>query len=112
MSYLKHISNARRAYEAHKGHKAIVRYEDLRADTLATMQSLCAALGIPAEEEQLVRVIEKHSWERVPQEEKGTGKFYRKAEPGGWREDLTPKQVQIVQEITAPVLEEFYPEKP
>jgi hypothetical protein len=56
----------------------------------------------------LARSIEKHSWENIPQEEKGEGKFYRKATPGGWREDLTPEQVEIVERITAPVLEEFY----
>ena len=46
-----------------------------------------------------------------PQRERGEGKFYRKATPGGWREDLTPEQVQIVERITAPVLEEFYPNR-
>ncbi|HEU4494146.1 MAG TPA: hypothetical protein VFR69_08145, partial [Rubrobacteraceae bacterium] len=54
--------------------------------------------------------VEKHSWENVPEEEKGEGKFHRKATPGGWREDLTPGQAQIVERITAPLLKEFsYP---
>jgi hypothetical protein len=108
-AYLLQITNAKRAYDAHKGPKALVRYEDLRADTLGTMRRLCAELAIPVGEERLARVVEKHSWENVPVGEKGEGKFYRKAKPGGWSEDLTPEQVRMVEEITAPLLREFYP---
>jgi hypothetical protein len=53
--------------------------------------------------------VEKHSWESIPEEEKGEGKFYRKATPGGWREDLTPGQIEAVERITAPLLKELYP---
>ena len=73
------------------------------------MRRLCLALELPASEEQLARVAEKHSWENIPEEEKGEGKFYRKAKPGGWREDLTPGQVEIVEQVSAPLLKEFYP---
>ena len=107
--YLEHISSIRDAYNAHRGRKVLVRYEDLRADTLGTMKRICSALEIPAPEGTLIRAIEKHSWESIPKKEKGEGKFYRKGTPGGWREDLTPGQVKIVESITAPLLEEFYP---
>jgi hypothetical protein len=53
--------------------------------------------------------VEKNSWEMIPSEQKGDGKFHRKAKPGGWREDLTARQVEIVEDITAPLLNEFYP---
>ncbi|CAN5145551.1 hypothetical protein BH18ACT10_BH18ACT10_16580 [soil metagenome] len=53
--------------------------------------------------------MEKHSWENIPEGKNGPDKFYRKASPGGWREDLTPEQVQTVERITASLLEEFYP---
>ncbi len=107
--YLRHIGNAKRAYDAHEGRKALIRYEDLRADALGTMRRLCSELGIPATEKQLTQVVEKYAWENVPEEEKGEGKFYRKAIPGGWREDLTPEQARTIEEITAPLLKEFYP---
>jgi hypothetical protein len=74
------------------------------------MRRIYATLGIPVDEGELARSVEKHSWENIPEEEKGEGKKRRKAKPGGWREDLTPKQVEIVEEITAPLLEEFYPD--
>ena len=61
------------------------------------------------QDKELARAVEKHSWENIPEEKKGEGKFYRKATPGGWQEDLTPEQAQIVERITAPLLNEFYP---
>ncbi|MGH3087652.1 MAG: sulfotransferase domain-containing protein, partial [Rubrobacteraceae bacterium] len=81
----------------------------LRADTLGTMKRLYESLGITIDEGELTRAVEKHSWENIPADQKGEGKFYRKASPGGWREDLTEEQIMIVEEITAPLLEEFYP---
>jgi hypothetical protein len=108
-AYLRNVGKAKEAYDAHKGRKVLVRYEELKADTRGTMGRLYSTLGITVDEGELSRAVEKHSWENIPEKEKGEGKFYRKAQPGGWREDLTPKQVSIVEEITAPLLEEFYP---
>ena len=106
--YLQHVGNAKKAYDAHQGPKVLVRYEDLRADTLGTIMRLYSTLEVPVDEEELVRVVEKHSWENIPEEEKGEGRFYRKAIPGGWRTDLTPEQARIVEKVTAPLFEEFY----
>ena len=107
--YLQAVSNARDAYEAHEGPKVLVRYEELRADALGTMKRIYSELGIPMGEKKLTRTVEKHAWENIPETKKGPGKFARKATPGGWQEDLTPKQVRIVEEITAPLMKEFYP---
>jgi hypothetical protein len=111
-AYLQHVGSARRAYEAHEGRKVVVRYEDLRADTLGTMKRMYGELNIHVEEARLAKAVEKHSWENIPEEEKGQGKFYRKATPEAWREDLTRRQVKTVERITAPLLEEFYPTGP
>jgi hypothetical protein len=111
-AYLQHVGSARRAYEAHEGRKVVVRYEDLRADTLGTIKRMYGELNVPVEEAKLARAVEKHAWENIPEEEKGRGKFYRKATPEAWREDLTRRQVKTVERITAPLLEEFYPTGP
>lgn len=106
-----HYQRLRRAwlaYEGHTGAKSLVRYEDLQFDPLATMKRIYSELDIPLEEKSLSRVVDKHSWKSVPEEKKGEGKFYRKASPGGWREDLTLGQAAIVEEIAAPLIEEFY----
>ena len=108
--YRRGVESARRAYDTHKGPKVLVRYEDLRADTLGEMGRIYSVLGIPVHEEDLRRAVEKHSWENVPEGEKGRGKFYRRGTPGSWREDLTPGQVEVVEKATASLLERFYPE--
>jgi hypothetical protein len=107
--YRQNVGGAKQAYDAHEGRKVLVRYEELRADALGTMRHIYSELKIPVDEGELVQAVKKHSWEDIPEEEKGEGKFYRKATPGGWREDLTPEQAEVVERITAPLLEEFYP---
>jgi hypothetical protein len=106
--YMRNVGAAKRAYEAHEGPKVMVRYEDLRADTLGTMRGIYSALRMPAGEDELARVVKEHAWENISEEKKGRGKFHRKAKPGGWREDLTPHQARSVEKITAPLLREFY----
>jgi hypothetical protein len=108
-NYVRHAGKARDAYEAHKGPKVLIRYEELRDDTPGTMERLYSTLGIQVGGEELARAVEKHAWENIPEKEKGQGKFYRRAKPGGWREDLTPGQVEIVEQVSAPLLKEFYP---
>jgi hypothetical protein len=108
-SYLRDIEYVKQAYEAHKGCKVLVRYEDLRANTLGTMKRIYSALEIAVDERDLAKAVDKYAWENIADKKKGEGKFFRKATPGGWREDLTSEQARIVEEVTRPLLEEFYP---
>jgi hypothetical protein len=109
--YAKNVGRAAEAYTSHQGPKVLVRYEELRSDTLKEMKRLHSALGMAVDEERLARSVEEHSWENIPEEEKGEGKFRRKATPGSWRSDLTAEQVRIVEETTRPLLEQFYPDE-
>ncbi len=103
------LRNVKQAYDAHEGYKTLLKYEDLRVNTLETMQRVYSVLNLPLDKEELAGVVERHAWERIPQEKKGEGKFFRRAEPGGWREDLTPHQAEIVEQITGTLLKEYYP---
>jgi hypothetical protein len=106
--YLRDIGNVKLAYEAHRGRKVLIRYEDLRADTLGTMKRIYSTLEVDVDEEELARAVSEHAWERIPEGKKGKGKVLRRATPGGWRDDLSPEQVAVVERITAPLLEQFY----
>jgi hypothetical protein len=106
--YAKNVGRAAEAYSAHEGPKVLVRYEDLRSDARREMKRIHSTLEMEVDEKRLARSVEEHSWENIPEEEKGEGKFRRKAKPGGWREDLTPEQARIVEETTRPLLEQFY----
>jgi len=105
--YVRQMGNGKKAFDAHDGRKIMVRYDDLRTRTLGTMRDLCAALELPVTEERLAQVVDKHSFENIPQRERGEGKFYRKATSGGWKDDLTPEQAKLVEDITAPLINEL-----
>jgi hypothetical protein len=105
--YVRQMGNGKKAFDGHDGRKIMVRYDDLRTRTLDTMRDLCAALELPVTEQRLAQVVDKHAFENIPQRERGEGKFYRKATSGGWKDDLTPEQAKIVEDITAPLINEF-----
>src|SRR3712207_3952808 len=60
--YLNQVGYAAEAYDAHKGPKVLVRYEELRTDTLAEMRRIHSALGMAVDEGELSRAVHKHSW--------------------------------------------------
>lgn len=107
--YAGNMGSARQAYNAHRGRKALVRYEDLRYDTLAVMRRVYHELKLPVDEGELASIVKKHDWNSIPADQKGPGKDNRKATPGGWREDLTPRQAKSVERLTTSFLDEFYP---
>lgn len=107
--FVQHAGHAKQAYELHTGPKVQVRYEDLRADTLKNMKRIYSSLDIDMDQEELAQAVKKHAWENIPEKLKGPDKVFRKATPGGWREDLTPQQIEMVEQITAPLLKEYYP---
>jgi hypothetical protein len=106
--YMRIVSKVQEAYEAHPGKKTMVRYEDLRHDTVNTMKAMYDALEVEADEAQLEAAVLKHSWAQIPESEKGKDKFFRKAQPGGWREDLSPAQIRLIESMTDPILSKYY----
>jgi hypothetical protein len=110
-NYVSNVSAVREAYARHaEGAKILVRYEDLRENPREWVSRICDSLSIEVDEEQLTQAVEKHAWENIPREKRGQGKFHRKASAGGWKEDLTPEEARKVEEITGPLLKEFYPD--
>jgi hypothetical protein len=106
--YLQDIEKVKQAYDEFDGRKVLAKYENLRTDAFSELKKIYSRLEIPVIEEELRHVVEKHDWENIPTDKKGAGKARRKAAPGGWREDLTPEQANLVEQITAPILAEFY----
>jgi Sulfotransferase domain len=107
--YIHDITVARRAFQSHLGPKALLKYEDLRTDPTEVLIRTCAELRLQLRTGNIVQAVQGHVWENIPKEQRGPGRFYRKAKPGGWREDLTHEQVRIVEEAAGPIIEEFYP---
>jgi hypothetical protein len=61
------MSNGKKAFDSHKGGKILLKYDDLKADTVGAMRRLCAALAIPVDEQRLARVVDRNSWEKIPE---------------------------------------------
>jgi LPS sulfotransferase NodH len=109
-NWVDNVGAVREAYARHPdGAKVLVRYEDLRTSPLDCVSHICDSLGIDVDRGQLEQAVERRAFENIPQEKRGRGKFHRRATPGGWREDLTLEQARTVEEITGPLLKEFYP---
>lgn len=107
-NYARDMGGAVEAYRTHTGSKTLIKYEDLISDTLGVMRQLYQDIQLPVDDAALAHSVEKHSWTNIPEKKKGQGKFYRKGTSGSWKEDLTPRQVEIVEQVTAPILKEFY----
>jgi hypothetical protein len=106
--YLRVVSMVQEAFDARSGKKALVRYEDLRHDTVNVLRAMYDALEVEADQAQIEAAAAKHSWEQIPESEKGKDKFFRKAQPGGWRDDLSGDQIKIIEEITGPLISRYY----
>jgi hypothetical protein len=101
--YRRAIERVADAYDSHPGPKAVIAYEELRADPVDALRGACRSLGIPGPERELRSAVDNAAWQRIPDGAKGDGKFFRKATPGAWVDDLTPDQARIVEEVTGPI---------
>lgn len=87
------------AYESHDhALRHVVRYEQMREDTLATLRSLYEWLGLD-EPGDLDEVVARRSFEALPSEHTGSGRFARAATPGLWRDNLTAEEQRLVNDI-------------
>ena len=84
----------------------LVRYEDLKADAVATLSPVFAAIGLECTDEQLKAAVEETRFERLKASEAERGfretspktrEFFRKGQAGGWREELSTDQVAAVE---------------
>ncbi|CAM3951175.1 sulfotransferase family protein [Smaragdicoccus niigatensis] len=96
-------------YETHPGPKSLIRYEDLRTNTAPTMRRLFTELDLLPTAPSVDEVTDRHAFERIPVEETGSGKFYRSASPGGWRETLPADFAPAVDVPMPPLLSPHYP---
>jgi hypothetical protein len=94
-----------RAYAAHDpALRMRVRYEDLRADTFATLAPVAEWLGDERSEDELRRAIEENAFEATPRLKRGKGRMRRAATPGLWRQNLKPDEQRAANEIMGETL--------
>ena len=91
----------------HKDLRYLLRYEDLIKNTLSELKKLYSFIGIKIDQSILKEVIEKYSFENIPENEKGRGKFRRFAIPGKWKEDFNEKEKMELDKILKNTLQKL-----
>jgi hypothetical protein len=85
----------------------VLRYEDLLADTAGELRGVRGWLGLDASPELVDEIVAAHSFAALPDKERGPLTRNRAAQPGLWRENLSPAEQREVQEICGRLLERF-----
>ncbi len=84
----------------------LLRYEDLLADPNAGIRSCLGWLGLEVPD-SIDEHVERLSFGQLSAEVKGPGRFARAATPGLWRQNLDPREQDIVNGIARPMLLEL-----
>jgi len=92
-------------------HLLVVKFEDLRKDTVHGVSGIIRFFGLTPKEEQIKQAVANNSVERMkakeketPQRASKTGQFIRSGSVGGWRGKLTEAQVKIVRNHASALL--------
>lgn len=96
-SYLKHKKEL----------KLIVKYEDLLVNTKNELKKIYQFLGKDGNDEFIQLAVEKYSFENIPGSQKGKAKFFRRAEPGAWKENFNEKEKDLMNSIMGSTLKNF-----
>ncbi len=102
---LKHVSFA---FENHSPeNRLLVKYEDLRTDTLAQTKRVYSFLDVSITDEDLASKVDKYAFENIDEDLRGDGKFYRSAKVGGWKEAFSGEEHDTIMGISEPILRKF-----
>jgi hypothetical protein len=94
----------------------VVRYEDMKADPLATFTRAAAFLDLPHDAERVSKAIRFSSFDELSRQEADRGfrerpqhaeRFFRRGTSGGWRDTLTAEQVERVVAAHGEVMRRF-----
>ena len=96
------IDAVRRVYDGlPDDRRLLVKYEELRAEPVPHVTRAFSWLGVDAAADEVAAACERLAFEKVPEEQRGSGKFHRAATPGLWSENLTADEQAIVSSITS-----------
>jgi hypothetical protein len=94
----------------------VVRYEDLKSDPFETFGAVIRFVGLPYDANRLQKAIAFSSFETLKKQEQEHGfrekmplseSFFREGKTGGWRDKLTPEQVQAIIAAHGAVMRRF-----
>ncbi len=97
-----------KTYQNHsKELRLLVKYEELRKNTVEELKKIYDFLQIDINGKELEDLVTKYSFENVPSELKGKGKFRRFATPGKWKENFSKSEISLMEKIMGKTLGEL-----
>jgi len=96
------MKNTHYAYQNHHHNlRLMLKYEDLLKNTFEELKKIYDFLKIDITEKELKKILSNYDFEKIPASQKGTGKFYRLAKPGGWKDSFNDEEVNLMNSIMA-----------
>jgi len=85
------------AFQNHDSNlKYFLKYEDLKKNTFVELKKIYNFIDIEIKDEELKQIIEIYDFKKIPNSQKGTGKFYRAASTGGWKNHFDKKEQELL----------------
>ena len=105
MKWVKEMEILEKSYENHSSENRIkVKYENLRTNTITELEKIYKFIDISISKEDLQKIVEKYSFENIPDRNKGPGKVTRSASPGKWKENFSEEEQTIMNKIMGDAL--------
>ncbi|HUS50584.1 MAG TPA: sulfotransferase domain-containing protein [Candidatus Paceibacterota bacterium] len=106
--WIKLMENLLETYKKQSRNKVIqVRYEEIRNNTFDILKRIYQFLEIEIKDETIEEIICKYSFKNIPSSQKGSGKFFRSASPGKWKENFSDDEKNIMNEIMSNTLKKL-----
>ena len=108
--WVDHVTSVRRVRGA--GYREM-RYEALRRDPVAELKDALEWIGLEAEPDRCAEAVEACALDRLREADgqdlplpgrKSPRGFFRKGEVEGWRHELSPRQIAVVEEVAGDVM--------
>lgn len=109
-SWDKHTNSWLNATESTPDQILVVRFDELRQDTVTTMANILAFIGTPTSESEIEQAIVNNTTTKMRAKERDVNfaaadqNFVRKGTVGGWQESLTGDQIRQIEECTGNTL--------
>jgi len=96
----------RTSYIHSKNLQIWIKYEELRKKTVEELKKIYDFLQIDIKNNELENLVSKFSFENIPPEAKGEGKFTRYATPGKWKENFNEDEKILMNSIMGKTLKQ------
>lgn len=95
--WVRDVDAVQRAYDAHPpDRRLLVRYEDLRAGPVGEVARILRWLDQPVDLASVHDHVALLDFDRIPEDQRGRGKFQRTAQPGLWREHFDDEEQALL----------------